>query len=504
MLLDPQIYEQVRQRRDPHFDGKIFIAVLTTGIYCRPICPVRVPLQKNIQIYNSAAAAAEAGFRPCLRCRPESAPGTTANPGADAIVNKALALIGKGAPGDTNMAELARFCQISSRQLHRLFQRHVGASPTSIAHTRRLHFAKKLIDETSLDMSDICYAAGFNSVRRFNSVIKNTWQRSPMQLRKAARQSGSKDSSADDCLGLSLSYRPPFDWRAMLEFLAYRAIPGVESVNPASGEYARTVAMADVTGVIRVCFHPHEHHLRLEFNTELAPHLFSIVQGVRQMFDLDACSDEIEQHLSHDEQLKLITSRYPGIRVPGAWEGFEVAVRAILGQQVSVRAATTLVSRLVQRLGKPLSQTLHEPAASSLALLFPTPAVLASANMNGLGITGTRVAAIQSLARHLHDGDIRLDGSMPDPEVKQRLCRITGIGAWTADYIALRALHDPDALPAADLILLRSAGGGEPLSPAQLQARASTWRPWRAYAVLSLWHDYSKMLSHERDKQEPV
>lgn len=497
MLLDPHIYEQVRQSRDPHFDGRFFVAVLTTGIYCRPICPVRVPLQKNIRIYRTAAAAAEAGFRPCLRCRPESAPGTALNPGADAIVNKALALIGRGVPGDISMTELAALCQISSRQLHRLFQRHVGASPTSIAHTRRLHFAKKLIDETTLDMADICYAAGFNSVRRFNSVIKNTWQKSPMQLRKAARQSGRKGFGAD-FLGLSLSYRPPFDWRAMLEFLAYRAIPGVESVNPAGGEYARTVAVGDVGGVIRVCFHPHQHHLQFEVSAELTPHLFGIVHRVRQMFDLDACSDQIAQHLSRDELLRPIISRNPGIRVPMAWEGFEVAVRAILGQQVSVRAATTLVSRLVQRLGKPLDK----PAAQSLALLFPIPAVLAVADMSGLGITGARVCAIQTLARHLRDGEISLDGSMPDGEVIQRLCRIKGVGAWTAEYIALRALHDPDALPAADLILRRvSAENETPLSATQMQSRASVWRPWRAYAVLSLWHDYSKMHSPERGKQ---
>lgn len=483
MLLDPDDFEQARLARDPHFDGRVFIGVLTTGIYCRPVCPVRMPRKENIRLYSTAAAAAEAGFRPCLRCRPESSPGTPAWMGSSYTVSRALQFIARGALDNGSVTGLAAQLGIGPRQLTRLFQQHLGVTPIAVANTQRLHFAKKLIDETQLSMAQICYAAGFSSVRRFNAVFQEVYGRSPLSLRKATPQLPLEKSRG---VQIRLSYRPPFDWRAMLAFLAYRAIPGVESVG--ENRYCRTIVINGEQGRLEVQFLEDSHALVLTIDVEQTRNLTQIVERVRVMFDLKAVSTEVENLLSQDPLLAELVARHPGIRVPVAWDGFEVAVRAILGQQISVKGATTLVSRLASRCGA----AFLEDAQDGLDRVFPTPEALAEADLNGLGITTRRIAAIKALAVAVREGELRFDGSMTTDAFVERIVQIPGIGPWTAQYIALRALNDPDAFPDADLILLRAAAEpGTTLTPKQLLARSQAWRPWRAYAVLLLWREYA-------------
>lgn len=482
VLLNPDDFEQARQARDPHFDGRVFIGVVTTGIYCRPVCPVRMPRKENIRLYSTAAAAAEAGFRPCLRCRPESSPGTPAWMGSSFTVSRALQLIARGALDEGSVTTLASQLGIGPRQLTRLFQQHLGVSPIAVANTQRLHFAKKLIDETALPMAQVCYAAGFTSVRRFNAVFNEVYGRAPLALRRRDKTALAVERRG---VQIRLNYRPPFDWRAMLAYLAYRAIPGVEAVSAQC--YSRTIVMNGQQGSLAVRFLEDSNALILTIDVEQTRNLYQIVERVRVMFDLKAVSTELESFLSLDPLLAPLVARHPGIRVPVAWDGFEVGVRAILGQQVSVKGATTLVSRLAHACGTAFEGS----AATALDRVFPTPAQLVGANLDGMGITTRRIAAIKALAVAVCAGELRFDGSMTTDAFIERIVQIPGIGPWTAQYVALRALNDPDAFPDADLILLRAAATpGTSLTPKQLQARSQAWRPWRAYAVMLLWREY--------------
>ena len=485
LLLNTDELEQARQTRDPRFDGRFFVGVLTTGIYCRPVCPVRIPRKENVQLYATAAAAAEAGFRPCLRCRPETSPGTPAWMGSSWKVSRALQLIERGLVDEGSLEDLATRLEVGPRQLSRLFNKHLGASPVSVAQTRRLHFAKQLIDDTDLTMTEICYAAGFGSVRRFNALFRNVYGRSPSQLRgrgatRAAPQSG---------ISLTLRYRPPFDWRSMLQFFALRAIPGVELVGPDS--YRRTISHEGKPGTIAARFHESDNTVRLTVDFPDTAQLLPIVDQVRRLFDLRADSLEIERALGDDPLLGAIIKRHPGLRVPGCWDGLEVAVRAVLGQQVSVKGASTLMARLVQRLGSDLPA--GEPG---LEKVFPDPRQLMAGNYDGLGITGQRIEAIKTLASQVADGSLAIDGVLDTEQFIDRITRIKGIGSWTARYIALRALNDPDAFPDGDLVLQQVAGWPGPrLSAKQLAARAASWKPWRAYAVMLLWKQAQSLRS---------
>jgi AraC family transcriptional regulator of adaptative response / DNA-3-methyladenine glycosylase II len=483
LILEPDKYELARQKRDPRFDGRFFVGVMTTGIYCRPVCPVKVPKKENVKLYPSAAAAAEAGFRPCLRCRPESSPGTPAWLGSSHTVSKALQLIELGAMDDGSVDSIADSLAIGSRQLTRLFKKHIGASPVAVAQTRRLHFAKQLIDETSLSMAEICFAAGFGSIRRFNAVFKSTYNRTPRELRQ--RRSNKTNSSKD--ISIKLHYRLPFDYQAMLQFLATRAIPGVEVVSEKS--YRRTISRGGQTGEFCLEFASDEPSARLSIHFADSAQLLRIVEQVKLLFDFRADSEVTEHELSQDPFLASIVARNPGLRVPGCWDGCEVAVRAIVGQQVSVKAASTLMARLAERHGIPYQSELEEN--SELTRIFPDPGTLAEADLSGLGITGQRIAAIQAVAKAVDEGELLFDGSQGLEEFGQRICNIKGIGPWTAQYIALRALADPDAFPHGDLILQRAAGSvDKPLTGKQLLAKAESWRPWRAYAVMYLWQHY--------------
>lgn len=481
MSSEAEIFELARQNRDPRFDGRFFVGVLTTGIYCRPVCPVRIPRKENVQLLPSAAAAAEAGFRPCLRCRPETSPGTPAWIGSSYTVSRALQLIAQGILDEGATGDLAMQLGIGVRQLNRLFKEHIGATPVAVLQTRRLHFAKQLLDESSLSVSDVCFAAGFGSIRRFNDVIKSTYGMSPSEIRRRRRPSEVMGQGIE----IRLNYRPPFDWRTMLEFFDRRAIPGIESVTDTS--YRRSFTLAGNAGHFTVGFSPADYTALLTINYPDSSQLLGIVEQVRNLFDLKADSSWIDGVLGKDSQLAPLVAANPGLRVPGCWDGLEIAVRAVVGQQVSVKAAATLMRRLVERVGIGFP----EAAAQTNGLVtkvFPDAASLAAANLAELGITGQRVEAIHSLAEAVVEKRLRFDGSQNTEEFCREICRIKGIGDWTAHYIALRVLRDPDAFPHGDLILQRAlAPDGETLSAAELLELAESWRPWRAYAVMLLW-----------------
>lgn len=507
MLLNPDDFEDARQSRDPRFDGRFFVGVLTTGIYCRPVCPVRVPKKENVQLYPSAAAAAAAGFRPCLRCRPESSPGTPAWSGSSWKVSRALQLIDRGYLDDHSVDELAEQLELGSRQLARLFQTTVGATPVEVAQTRRLHFAKKLIDETGLPLAEVCFAAGFGSLRRFNAVFQQTYQRSPRQLRDRRGRSvtvGRRSGTGKPGLEIRLSYRPPFNWRAMLEFLAYRAIPGVEWVTDDS--YARTFSLGGESGHFVARFLTDAPAISLTVFVTQSEQLYQIVDRVRFLFDLRADSTLIDNSFGEDKLLGKFVQSNPGLRVPGCWDGFEVAVRAILGQQVTVKAASTLVARVAERHGE---SYMAEGKPEALTHVFPAAEKLASADLGSMGIVGSRIQAIQALARAVAEGELAMDCTVSTEAFISRVCAIKGIGEWTAQYIAMRALNDPNAFPHSDLILRRAAApenrtNGKhkqdvvTLTPGQLLERASAWQPWRAYAVILLWRSYGQLLASQK------
>jgi len=474
--LDRRALDRARVSRDPRFDGKFFIAVTSTRIYCRPVCPVPSPKTANIRYFATAASAAEAGYRPCRRCRPEAAPGTPAWLGTSAVVRRALQLIHDGALDASSVGALAARVGIGPRHLHRLFVQHVGASPIVVAQTRRLHFAKRLLDETRLPMTEIALAAGFGSLRRFNHAFQTTYRRAPRELRRQRRD---ESGIGGDEVVLRLAYRPPYDWNQVRDFLATRALPGVERVD-ARG-YARTVALGGGHAIVCVRALERERALELRVRGAAPGALFQLSCAARRTFDLAADPARIALALRGDSLLAPLVGLRPGLRIPGAWDPFECAVRAVLGQQVSVAAGRTLAARLVARVGRPIAG-----GTDGLTHLFPSPAALAAANLDGLGLTGARARALRALALAVAEGTIDLGAPVED--VAAGLEALPGLGAWTAQYVALRALGEPDAFPAGDLVLRRmAAAGGTPLSARALEARAEAWRPWRGYAVLHLW-----------------
>lgn len=475
-LPDAQSCERARLSRDPRFDGLFFTAVTSTGIYCRPVCPAPPPKRENVRYFAHAAAAEAAGFRPCLRCRPELSPDAGSWRRGDALVARALKLIDAGALAEQPLSALATRLNIGERQLRRLFVAHLGAAPAGVHGTRRLLFAKQLLTETDLPITELALAAGYGSLRRFNAAFQQAYRMAPRELRRQRAAIGQG-------LVLRLGYRPPYDFAAMLEFLRGRALPGIERVDEQG--YARVFGSAEAPGYLRLSAWPgRAHALRLELHSPQPAQLLDVVTRLRRMFDLDAEPDAIASVLSQDEQLKKALQARPGLRLPSGWDGFEIAVRAILGQQVSVAAARTLAARLAQRFGTPLAA----PVAPGLDHLFPSPAALADADLACIGLTRARAETVRGVARALLDGRVDFAPERTLDEFVERWVALPGIGAWTAHYIAMRALGHPDAFPAEDLILRRAAAGGDkPLSARELRARAEAWRPWRAYTVIHLW-----------------
>jgi AraC family transcriptional regulator of adaptative response / DNA-3-methyladenine glycosylase II len=481
MELDPDVCYRALATRDPRFDGRVFVAVRTTGIYCRPICPARTPKRENVRFFPSAAAAQEAGYRPCLRCRPEISPDSAAWRGTSNTVSRALSLIEAGALDGGDVESLADRLGVGGRQLRRLFRQHLGASPLAVAQTRRVLLAKQLIHDTDLSMTDVALASGFGSIRRFNETFQRLFHRPPASLRR----SGHARASGAAMVKLELAYRPPYDWDAMLAFLAQRAVAGVESI--AEGRYARTIAIGDARGFVTV--EPGARSaLRVAVSLPRLEALPAVIAGLRRQFDLAADPAVIGRQLAEDPLLRPLVEARPGLRSPGAWDSFELAVRAILGQQITVAAAARLAGRLAERFGTEVA----DPAARALGLdrLFPTAAELAGAQIAALGLMpASRASALSGLA-----DAVARDPSLLGPrgeleETIGALRALPGVGDWTAQYIAMRALQESDAFPAADVGLLRAMTepAGRRPSPAQLLARAESWRPWRAYGAQHLW-----------------
>ena len=491
--LDPDACYRALQTRDARFDGRLFVGVTSTGIYCRPICPARTAMRANTRFFASAAAAEAAGFRACLRCRPEVSPDTGAWRGASNTTARALALIEGGALDNGDVAALAERLGVGERQLRRLFAQHLGASPVQVAQTRRVLLAKQLIHDTPLSMAEVAMASGFGSVRRFNETFQRLYRRPPASLRrKSAREPEAH------ALKLQLSYRPPYDWDALIGFLATRAIPGVEAAG--QDRYARTIALEGALGTLAVT-PASKHRLAVEVRFPKLTALPRILARVRRVFDLAADPALIGEHLSRDQGLAPLVAARPGLRVPGAWDGFELAVRAVLGQQITVAAARRLAGKLAQTYGEPLP----EPwAAEGLTLAFPAPERLAQADLSTLGMPGARARALSSLAAAAA-ADPALFGPRADLETSiAKLKSLAGIGEWTAQYIAMRELREPDAFPAADVGLMRALAGPDGVrpTPAELLARAEAWRPWRAYAALHLWTADSARAAQEETARD--
>jgi len=474
------------QARDARFDGLVFVGVTSTGIYCRPICPARTPKFENCRYFASAAAAQEAGFRPCLRCRPEVAPDLASWRGSSNTVSRALALIAEGGldGGGGGVEVLAERLGLGSRQLRRLFDQHLGASPIAVAQTRRVLFAKQLIHETRMPMGELALAAGFGSVRRFNETFLTLFGRPPASLRRKTATGVPEGSIRDAGVTVRLRYKPPYDWAAILAHLDARAMEGVETV--AGGVYRRVVSHDGRHGVVEVGHDAAKASLVVTVRFPCVRALPAILVRVRRVFDVGADIETIGEHLSRDPFLAPLIAKRPGLRVPGAWDGFELAVRAILGQQVTVVAARRLAGRLVSLCGDPLS---HDTARDSrLARAFPAPERVADADLGSLGMPGARRAALRALAEAAIADRLLFHPFGTIDDAIARLRTIRGVGEWTAQYIALRALGETDAFPPSDIGLLRGAAdaGARP-TPAELFRRAERWRPWRAYAAQHLW-----------------
>ncbi|WP_269714301.1 AlkA N-terminal domain-containing protein [Caulobacter sp. NIBR2454] len=467
--------------RDVRFDGRIFGGVKTTGIYCRPICPARTPKRENMVFYPSAAAAQEAGFRPCLRCRPETAPDLGAWRGSSSTVSRALGLIEAGALDNADVETLAGRLGMGERQLRRLFKSHLGASPIAVAQTRRVLLAKQLIHETRLPMAEIALASGFGSVRRFNETFQQLFGRPPSTLR---RSQGEVSSGPLGEVTILLRYRPPYDWPAMLDFLRVRAIPGVEVVE--ANRYFRTIDLEGAQGVVAV--EPAEvNALKATIRFPKLSALPAIIARLRRVFDLAVDPDAVGCHLSADPVLAPLIAARPGLRTPGAWDGLELAVRAVLGQQITVVAAINLAGKLVAAHGAPLKRA--DPDFPGLTHVFPTAERLAQSDIAALGMPRTRGAALSSLAAAVAADPHIFSARRSLEEAVDQLKGLSGIGEWTAQYIAMRQMREPDAFPAADIGLMRALAdeAGVRPTPKELLARAEAWRPWRAYAAQHLW-----------------
>ena len=477
MLLDgDQCYRALRTH-DARFDGRFFVGVGTTRIYCRPVCTARTPLRRNCTFFPSAAAAEARGFRPCLRCRPELAPGYAVVDANRRLAQAAARLIDDGRLAEASLEDLATRLGVTDRHLRRVFQQEFGVSPVEYAQTQRLLLAKRLLTDSALPVIDVAMASGFASLRRFNDLFRKRYRMTPGELRRDSGRGAPVDRMVFD-----IAYRPPYDWEAMLQFLARRAIPGVESVERRA--YSRTMRAASkeraIAGWISVAPSPRKHALRLSVSASLAGALPAVLARVKHLFDTASNPEEIAAVLG------TLAAPHPGLRLPGAADGFETAVRAIIGQQVTVVAATRIAGRFAAAFG----ETIETPVAG-LHILFPAAATIAAldpADIAKQGVIGARARAIVALAREVAGGRMHLDPSADVAATVAALEALPGIGPWTAQYIAMRALGWPDAFPHPDVAVIKAmkAQGTAP-QPRHILSAADGWKPWRSYAVLHLW-----------------
>ncbi len=480
MTLDSNTCYRAMRARDARFDGRFFVAVSSTRIYCRPVCTVKPPKRENCRFYPSAAAAESGGYRPCLRCRPELAPGNASVDATSRVAQAAASLIEDRTLDADGLEAVATRLGITDRHLRRAFGAEFGVSPVEFAQTQRLLLAKRLLTDTALPVTEIAFASGFGSLRRFNALFKQRYRLQPGQLRRHMRVA---TAPAVDALNFELSFRPPYDWAAVSAFLSARAIAGVEAVE--DGRYRRTVRVAqegkEHLGWVEIGMSPKKPALRVSVSASLARVLPPVLSRVKALMDLSCNPTEVSQALGD------LARRHPGMRVPGAFDGFEVAVRAILGQQVSVAAARTVAGRFAAALGDPI-----ETPFAALATVFPTAARVADtvpARIARLGMPGARARTVVALARSVADGDLVL---MPNADIEttlERLRALPGVGEWTAQYIAMRSLAWPDAFPHTDLGVMKALG----LTDARrVLSAGEAWRPWRAYAVMHLWNSLQK------------
>ncbi|HTS55815.1 MAG TPA: AlkA N-terminal domain-containing protein [Burkholderiales bacterium] len=473
MLLDATHCYQAFKTHDPRFDGRFFVGVSSTRVYCRPVCAVKTPKRENCRFFPSAAAAESAGFRPCLRCRPELAPG---NAGIDArarLAQTAAGLIEDGLLHDSGIDGLAARLGVTDRHLRRVFRTEFGVSPVAFVQTQRLLLAKRLLTDTTMSMTQVAMASGFGSLRRFNALLRTRYRFSPSDLRR--RVGGPHPS---DVLTFELGYRPPLEWDALLSFLGRRAIEGVECIDGA--RYARTVHIEKGgkrhSGWIAARLAKRKAAIELQVSGSLGAAVPAVLGRAKRLLDLSCDPAQIALALGP------LAARRPGLRLPGAYDGFELAVRAILGQQITVKAARTLAGRFAVAFGESI-----ETPVPSLRWLFPTAqrvAALKASDVAAIGVVGTRANAIVSLARAVCAGGLALDPGAEVAATLERLRTLPGIGEWTAQYIAMRALSWPDAFPHTDHGVLKALGERD---ARKALARASAWQPWRAYAVMHLW-----------------
>ena len=503
------------QSRDPRYDGFFVVAVKSTGVYCRPSCPARLPYRRNVRLFQNVAAAQREGFRACKRCDPDAAPGSPAWNRRAGVAGRAVRLIADGALDRDGVGGLAARLHFSERQLNRILATELGAGPVALARAQRAQSARTLIETTELSFADVAAAAGFGSVRQFNDTLRAIYGRTPTELRARGRRRRSRRTPAPGNIELRLPAREPFDGESLLAFLAARAIPGVEAV--AGGTYTRTLQLAHGGAVAALT--PEASTLRCELRLDDVRDLTATVARCRRLFDLDADPVAVSSQLSADPSLAPLVRARPGLRVPGAIDGFELAIRAIVGQQVSVAGARTTLGRLAEEHGEPIAEDPldapaaeepvdapaaepprtrvaephpppvaeprglppGEPGALGLARRFPAPGALAEADPASLPMPRGRARALIEVARLAASGELVLDAGTDPAEARGQLLAIRGIGPWTADYVAMRALGDPDVFLAGDVALKRALAllGGDP--------RPDRWRPWRSYAVMHLW-----------------
>jgi AraC family transcriptional regulator, regulatory protein of adaptative response / DNA-3-methyladenine glycosylase II len=473
MTLDSDVCYRALRARDARFDGRFFVAVSSTRIYCRPVCTVKPPKRENCRFFPSAAAAEAGGYRPCLRCRPELAPGNASVDATTRLAQAAASMLEDRALDDEGLDAVAARLGITDRHLRRAFGAEFGVSPVEFAQTQRLLLAKRLLTDTALPVTEVAFASGFGSVRRFNALFRERYRLAPGRLRGLRQK-----AAAADALEFELAFRPPFDWPAVSAFLGARAIPGVEAVE--GGRYRRTVRIAADgkahAGWIAVSVSPKKPTLRVTVSASLAKALPPALSRVKALMDLACHPADVAQALGD------LAERRPGLRVPGAFDGFEMAVRAILGQQVSVAGASTLAGRLAAALGDPVATPFE-----SLRILFPTAAMVADvspARIAKLGMPLARARTIAALARAVADGKLALVPNADVDATLDALRALPGIGEWTAQYIAMRALSWPDAFPHTDLGVMKALGTTD---ERRALAAGEAWRPWRAYAVMHLW-----------------
>jgi AraC family transcriptional regulator of adaptative response / DNA-3-methyladenine glycosylase II len=476
VTFDDETCYRALHARDARFDGVFFVGVKTTGVYCRPVCSARTPRRERCVFYRTAAEAEGGGFRACLRCRPELAPASAALDTLSATVARAVQHIEAGALNDANLDALAAELGVTARHLRRAMRSELGVSPVELAQSCRMALAKRLLHDSALSMTEIAFAGGFQSVRRFNALFRARYGRPPSAIRRTLR----KQIAAGDTIAITLDYRAPYDWPCMLQFLAARAIAGVESVQ--GGAYLRTVQIGDRSGFVIVSRLAGRNALCAQVSVSLTAVLMPLVKRLRRMFDLDAQPHVIAEHLVHDVALAPSARAHAGLRVPGAFSGFETAVRAILGQQVSVQAATTLCGRWATAFGEPIATPY--PELSRLSPLASRVAAASERELSSLGILPARARTLRVLAEAVANETLVLEPPVAAESVMQALLEVPGIGAWTAQYIAMRALGWPDAFPDSDLGIRKALGG---VSASAARTRAEGWRPWRAYAAMHLW-----------------